>query len=62
MIGIDSATCPIPVREEIWNKFSKSWNLKDLGLMCKVIDLSSLDNEIKKILCGEQVGRIIVQL
>ena len=62
LIGIDSATCPIPVREEIWNKFSKSWNLKDLGLMCKVIDLSSLDNEIKKILCGEQVGRIIVQL
>ena len=62
LIGIDSATCSIPIREKIWNKFSTSWRLKNLDHICKVIDLSSLDEEIKKILCGEQVGRIVVQL
>jgi len=62
LIGIDSATCPIPIREKIWNKFSTSWKLKNLDHICKVIDLSCLDKEIKKILDGEQVGRIIVRL
>ncbi len=62
LIGIDSATSPIPIREKIWKNFSTSWNLKNLDHICKVIDLSSLNKEIKKILRGEQVGRIIVQL
>ena len=62
LIGIDSAACPIPIREKIWNKFSTFWRLKNLDHLCKVIDLNSLNEEIKKILCGEQVGRIVVQL
>ena len=62
LIGIDSATCSTPIREKIWNKFSTFWKLKNLDHLCKVIDLNSLNEEIKKILCGEQVGRIVVQL
>ena len=62
LIGIDSATCPISIREKIWNKFSTSWNLKNLDQIYKVIDLDFLEKEIKKILSGKQVGRIIVRL
>ena len=62
LIGIDSARCYIPIREKIWNKFSTIWRLKSLDHICKVINLSSLDREIKKILCGEQIGRIVVKL
>ena len=62
LIGIDSARCSVPIREKIWNKFSTIWRLKSLDHICKVVNLDSLDKEIKKILCGEQVGRIIVRL
>ncbi len=62
LIGIDSATCSKPIRESIWNKFSTFWRLKNLDHICKMIDLSSIDEEIKKMLRGEQVGRIIVRL
>ena len=62
LIGIDSATCSKPIREKIWNKFSTFWRLKNLDHICKMIDLSSLDEEIKKMLRGEQVGRIVIRL
>tara|TARA_X000000950_G_scaffold199061_1_gene239746 strand:- start:3073 stop:3684 length:612 start_codon:yes stop_codon:yes gene_type:complete len=62
LIGIDSARCSLQIREKIWNKFSTIWRLKSLDHICKMINLGSLDKEIKKILCGEQVGRIIVRL
>ena len=62
LIGIDSATCSKPIREKIWNKFSTFWRLKNLDHICKIIDLNSLDEEIKKMLRGEQVGRIVVRL
>ena len=62
LIGIDSATCSIPLREKIWNKFSNKWKLKNLDNICKVIDLSNLNNEIEKILSGKQIGRVVVKI
>ena len=62
LIGIDSATCSIPLREKIWNKFSNKWKLKNLDNICKVIDLSNLNNEIEKILSGKQFGRVVVKI
>ena len=62
LIGIDSASHPINVREKVWNKFASSWKIENLNHIAKVIDLSGLDNEIRKILCGKQIGRIIVKL
>ena len=62
LIGIDSATCSIPLREKIWNNFSTKWRLKNLDNMCKIIDLNHLNNEIEKILSGKQIGRVIVKI
>ena len=62
LIGIDSATCSIPLREKIWNNFSNKWKLKNLDNICKVIDLSNLNNEIEKILSGKQIGRVVVKI
>ena len=62
LIGIDSASHPIDVREKIWNKFVSSWKIKNLNNIAKIIDLRSLNNEIRKMLCGKQIGRIIVKL
>ena len=62
LIGIDSATCSIPLREKIWNNFSTKWRLKNLDNICKIIDLNHLNNEIEKILSGKQIGRVIVKI
>ena len=62
LIGIDSASHPIEIKENVWNKFASSWKIKDLNHIAKVIDLRGLGKEIRKILCGEQIGRIIVKL
>jgi len=62
LIGIDSATCPMTLREKVWNNFSEKWKLKNLDNICKIIDLYRLDNEIKKILSGKQIGRVIVKI
>ena len=62
LVGIDSASHPINDREEIWNQFASSWKIDKINYLTKVIKLESLDYEIKKILSGEQVGRVIIQL
>ena len=62
LIGIDSATCSIPLREKIWNNFSTKWRLKNLDNICKITDLNNLDNEIEKILSGKQIGRVVVKI
>ena len=62
LIGIDSALHPIAIREKIWNKFASSWKIENLNYIAKVVNLNGLSNEIRKILCGKQIGRIIVKL
>ena len=62
LIGIDSASHHIAIREKIWNKFASSWKIENLNYIAKVVNLNGLSNEIRKILCGKQIGRIIVKL
>ena len=61
LIGIDSASHPIEIREDL-EQVASSWKIKNLNHIAKIIDLSGLGNEIRKILCGKQIGRIIVKL
>ena len=49
------------VKKEIWKNFSKDWKV-DLEKITKEVQLDSLSYEIEKILKGEQVGRIRVNL
>ena len=61
LIGIDSAESLLEVKKEIWNNFSNDWKI-DLEKITKEVQLESLSDEIEKILRGEQVGRIRVNL
>ena len=61
LIGIDSAESLLEVKKEIWNNFSNDWKI-DLEKITKEVHLESLSNEVEKILKGEQVGRIRVNL
>ena len=62
LVGIDSATSSIKLREQVWNNFSSIWELNDLHRICKTISLNDLPFEIKKILQGKQIGRILVKI
>ena len=53
LVGIDSATSSIKLREQVWNNFSSIWELNDLHRICKTISLNDLPFEIKKILQGK---------
>ena len=61
MIGIDSAESLLEVKKEIWNNFSNDWKI-DLEKITKEVQLESLSEEVDKILKGEQIGRIRVNL
>ena len=61
LIGIDSAESLLEVKKEIWNNFSNDWKL-ELAKITKEVDLESLSDEVEKILQGNQVGRIRVNL
>ena len=61
LIGIDSAESLLEVKKEIWKNFSKDWKI-DLEKITKEVQLDSLSLEVEKILKGEQVGRIRVNL
>ena len=61
LIGIDSAESLLEVKKEIWNNFSNDWKI-DLVKITKEVFLESLSDEVEKILKGNQVGRIRVNL
>ena len=61
LIGIDSAESLLEVKKEIWNNFSNDWKI-DLEKITKEVFLESLSAEVEKILKGNQVGRIRVNL
>ena len=57
---IFSAESPINFKDEIWNLFATDWAL-ELNKYSKVISLDQIEDEITKILKGQQVGRVVVK-
>jgi acrylyl-CoA reductase (NADPH) len=62
MFGIDSSECDIEWRKKLWKNLAKNWKPLDLQSITKTITLKGLPKEIKKILKGGQIGRVIVRL
>ena len=60
LIGIDSAESPINFKDEIWNLFATEWAL-ELNKYSKVISLDQIEDEITKMLKGQQVGRVVIK-
>ena len=58
LLGIDSAETLIDVKKEIWNNFASDWKLEKINDQIKDVRLEELSSEIKKILKGQQVGRV----
>jgi putative YhdH/YhfP family quinone oxidoreductase len=62
LLGIDSATCPMPLRRQIWERLSREWKPATLDKIAEMITLEELPRNISKILKGEIKGRKVVKI
>ena len=58
--GIDSAESSLVLKKELWNLLSNEWSL-NLTDHIKTIQIDGIEDEVKKILNGNQVGRIVIK-
>jgi len=62
LIGIDSVEIPLKDKDHIWEHFAHDWVLEGLDKITKEVSLDNLEVEIKRILSGNQVGRVVVKI
>ena len=62
LLGIDSAKCPIHIRQKIWQKLAGTWKIENLDSLATECRLPELSGIIEKMLQGRQTGRVIVNL
>ena len=62
LCGIDSAMCPLPERQKIWQQLAGDWKLDDLDSVTQVYPMDQLNSLVSKILAGEMVGRAVIQI
>ena len=58
--GIDSAESSLVLKKELWNLLSNEWSL-NLTDHIKTIQIDEIGDEVKKILNGNQVGRVVIK-
>ncbi|MEN8133981.1 MAG: YhdH/YhfP family quinone oxidoreductase [Thermodesulfobacteriota bacterium] len=62
LLGIDSAECPMALREQIWQRLATDWKLTGLDDICTEIGLDGISEAIDRILEGGIKGRVLVNL
>jgi putative YhdH/YhfP family quinone oxidoreductase len=60
LLGIDSAMCPMPYRQTIWERLASDLKPRNLRDMAQVISLTALPDAIADILHGKVKGRVLV--
>jgi putative YhdH/YhfP family quinone oxidoreductase len=60
--GIDSAWCPRPHRQAVWNLLAGDWRLDSLDSIREIIGLDDLADKVDEILAGGNVGRTVVDV
>lgn len=61
LAGIDSAWCPMPERQQIWNRLGSEWKL-DLGSICHTIPLAEAPRRAAEMLSGKTYGRTVIEI
>ncbi len=62
LVGIDSQNCPMPLRQEIWEKLAKEWGIDGAEELVREMGLDDLDGAITQMLKGKPPGRNVVVL
>lgn len=62
LYGIDSAHFSLEERKQLWTKLAGTWKIPSMNKLVTDKSLEELDPEIDRILEGQQIGRIVVNL
>jgi NADPH2:quinone reductase len=62
LLGIDSVTCPMPPRLEIWRRLATDMKPKMLASIAREIDLAGLPGAFATLAAGNARGRFIVKV
>ncbi len=62
LMGIDSGITLMPRRKKLWKRLSEEWRLKKMEELTREVKLDQLADEVDRILEGNQIGRVIVNL
>jgi NADPH:quinone reductase-like Zn-dependent oxidoreductase len=61
LIGIDSVTCPMDIRKDVWHRLATDMK-RDLSGMIREITLDDLPNAFATLAAGQARGRFVVRL
>jgi putative YhdH/YhfP family quinone oxidoreductase len=61
LLGIDSVNCPMPLRQQIWQRLAAEWK-PNLNQLSSEISLEDLNAHIEDILQGKLKGRTVVDV
>jgi acrylyl-CoA reductase (NADPH) len=61
LLGVDSATTPMPLRKSLWQLLQKEWRPDALHQISETVNLHNLPGKIELILQGKIRGRIVVK-
>ena len=61
LLGIDSATCPMPLRLKVWNQLAEEWDDSRRDAIAVFCPLEKVDHYIDLILAGKNKGRVVVE-
>ncbi|MRT94038.1 YhdH/YhfP family quinone oxidoreductase [Ancylomarina sp. 16SWW S1-10-2] len=62
LIGVDSQKCPMELRQKVWNKLAKDWNVYNNKEQVIETTLEELDPYIDLMLAKKSRGRVIVKI
>lgn len=62
LLGIDSATCPMELRKQVWKKLADDWRPEALKIISREISLEALPEHIHLLLEGKIRGRMYINL
>ena len=62
LFGVDSAECPMDLRQEIWQKLAADYKPEDLESLADEITLEEVPAQLEVILKGGNIGKSLVRL
>lgn len=61
LIGINTATTPMNLRQAVWKRLATSWRMEKLAEITETVSLEGLDGKINQMLKGGITGRVVIK-